>query len=806
MKISYNWIKQFLEIDLPSEQVSEILTDLGLEVESVKTHESVRGGLEGVVLGEVLHCSQHPNADRLKVTEVDLGKKVVQIVCGAPNVAKGQKVAVATVGTSLYDKEGKEFLIKKSKIRGEESDGMICAEDELGLGESHDGIMILDTDLKNGTPCKEVFDIEVDTVFEIGLTPNRADAMSHMGVARDLKAYFQFRGIKFKWSEPVIGKFIADSTDKKFSVSVESKKKVPRYMGVNIKNLTIKTSPNWLQNRLKAVGITPKNNIIDITNFVLHHLGQPLHAFDLNKIKGGIIVKSVPQDTPFVTLDGVSRKLHADDLMICDHQKPLCIAGVFGGQDSGVSENTTSIFLESAYFDPVSIRKSAKRHGLNTDASFRFERGIDPQITSKALSYAAKLVLELAGGTVEGKPYDIKQELPEAHKFMLSYEQINNTIGQEISKEEVSKILTGLEIKIENSNEEGILVEIPQYRVDVTRPADVIEEILRVYGYNNVKISTLLKTNLPDFEISNDHQIAERLSNQLVSLGFHEMINNSINSPDYGKISKSIEALEEVNIINPLGQELSQMRTSLLPGALEVLAFNINRQSKSLKFFEFGKTYQQANGSCKEEKCLSLAICGDVYSENWNVSYQPHLFFYLKGIIQQILQKNSSIDWEESISANDIFSEGLTYSHEGKTILDFGYVKNDILQKFNINQEVLFAEISFSLLADFVKNNNIQYNEIIKFPQIRRDFALLLDDSVSFDALKKVALNTEKNILKAVKLFDVYEGNELPKGKKSYGVSFYFQDPKKTLTDKYVDIIMVKLQNQFEKEFGAQLR
>ena len=806
MKISYNWIKQFLEIDLPSEQVSEILTDLGLEVESVKTHESVRGGLEGVVLGEVLHCSQHPNADRLKVTEVDLGKKVVQIVCGAPNVAKGQKVAVATVGTSLYDKEGKEFLIKKSKIRGEESDGMICAEDELGLGESHDGIMILDTDLKNGTPCNEVFDIEVDTVFEIGLTPNRADAMSHMGVARDLKAYFQFRGIKFKWSEPVIDKFIADSSDKKFSVSVESEKKVPRYMGVIIKNLTIKTSPDWLQNCLKAIGITPKNNIIDITNFVLHHLGQPLHAFDLNKIKGGIIVKNVPQDTPFVTLDGVSRKLHADDLMICDHQKPLCIAGVFGGQDSGVSENTTSIFLESAYFDPVSIRKSAKRHGLNTDASFRFERGIDPQITSKALSYAAKLVVELAGGTIEGKPYDIKQELPKAYKFMLSYEQINNTIGQEISKDEVSKILTGLEIKIENSNEGGMLVEIPQYRVDVTRPADVIEEILRVYGYNNVKISTLLKTNLPDFEISNDHQITERLSNQLVSLGFHEMINNSINSPDYGKISKNIKALEGVNIINPLGQELSQMRTSLLPGALEVLAFNINRQSKSLKFFEFGKTYLHVNGGYKEEKCLSLAICGDVYRENWNVSYQPNLFFYFKGIIQQILQKNCSIHWEESISGKDIFSKGLTFSHKGKTILDFGYVKNDILQKFNINHEVLFAEISFSVLADFIKNNNIKYNEIPKFPQIRRDFALLLDDSVSFDALKKTALNTEKNILKAVKLFDVYEGNKLPKGKKSYGVSFYFQDTKKTLTDKYVDIIMEKLQNQFEKEFGAQLR
>ena len=806
MKISYNWIKQFLKIDLPPEQVSEILTDLGLEVEGLTPFESIKGGLKGVVVGEVLQCAQHPNADRLRVTQVDLGTETVPIVCGAPNVAQGQKVAVATVGTSLWDQEGKAFLIKKSKIRGEESHGMICAEDELGLGESHDGIMVLTPDLKSGTPCSAVFDIEFDTVFEIGLTPNRADAMSHMGVARDLKAYCQFKDIDYKWSAPGTDHFSIVPTDKRFSVVVESEEKASRYMGVNINNLTIKPSPIWLQNRLKAIGITPKNNVVDITNFVLHDLGQPLHAFDLDKIKGGIVVKTVPQDTPFTTLDGVERKLHAEDLMICDHQKPLCIAGVFGGQDSGVSENTTSIFLESAYFDPISIRKSAKRHGLNTDASFRFERGIDPEITLHALKYAAKLMVELAGGTIEGELYEIMRELPEASKFMLSFDQINRTIGQEISKDDVSKILTGLEIKIEHSNDEGMLIEIPRYRVDVTRPADVIEEILRVYGYNNVEISDVLQSNLPDFVSSDDHRIAERLSNQLVSLGFNEMMNNSITSPDYGVISEGIKTLKGVNIINPLGQELSQMRTSLLPGALEVVAFNLNRQSRSLKLFELGKTYQQANEGYKEEKHLSLAISGDVYKESWNVAHQPQVFFYLKGIIQQLLQKNCPLQWEESSSEKDIFSEGLTYAHRGKSLLHFGFVKKDILDKFNINQEVLYAELDFKLLADLAKNNNIQYQEIPKFPQVRRDFALLLDHSVPFDALKKIALKTEKNILNSIELFDVYEGDKLPKGKKSYGVSFYFQDSKKTLTDKYVDRIMGKLQNQFEKELGAQLR
>jgi phenylalanyl-tRNA synthetase beta chain len=697
-------------------------------------------------------------------------------------------------------------VIKKSKIRGEERHGMICAEDELGLGESHDGIIVLEAHLKNGTPCKDIFDIEVDTVFEIGLTPNRADAMSHMGVARDLKAYCQFKNIDHKWSAPATDHFRTEPSDKKFSLEVISKDKAPRYMGVNINNLTIKPSPSWLQNRLKAIGIVPKNNVVDITNYVLHDLGQPLHAFDLDKINGGIIVKTVAQDTTFIALDGVERKLDADDLMICDHQKPLCIAGVFGGQDSGVTEKTSSIFLESAYFDPVSIRKSAKRHSLNTDASFRFERGIDPEITLYALKYAAKLITELAGGSIESDLYKINQELPEAPKFMLSFDQINKTIGQVISKDDISNILTALEIKIEHSNEEGMLIKIPSYRVDVSRPADVIEEILRVYGYNNVAISEVLQSNISDFVSLDDHQIAEQLSNQLASMGFNEMMNNSITNPDYGVFYESIKSQKVVNIINPLGQDLSQMRNSLLPGTLEVVTFNINRQSKSLRLFELGKTYHLDKKGHKEKKYVSIALTGSVYKENWNVTEQPNSFYYLKGVIEQLLQKSTSVDWEESSCKKDIFSEGLSYSLQDQFLLHFGFVKKEILKSFNINQEVLYAEIDFDLLANRIKNNDIQYQEIPKFPKVRRDFALLLDHSVSFDRLKKIAFKTDKTILNQVQLFDVYQGDKLAKGKKSYGVSFYFQDPRKTLTDKYVDKVMGKLQEQFETELGAQLR
>ena len=545
---------------------------------------------------------------------------------------------------------------------------------------------------------------------------------------------------------------------------------------------------------------------MDITNYVLHDLGQPLHAFDLDRIKDGIVVKTVDQDTPFITLDGIERKLNAEDLMICDHHKPLCIAGIYGGLDSGVNENTTSIFLESAYFNPVSIRKSAKRHGLNTDASFRFERGIDPEITVYALKRAANLIVELTGGTIESELFEIKQGMPNSSKFNLTFDQINKTIGQNISKDEISKILKGLEIKIVDSNDESMLVEIPRYRVDVTRPADVIEEILRIYGYNNVDISRVLHSNIPDFVGSDDHQITERLSNQLVSLGFNEMVNNSITRPDYGEITQSIKSVKGVNIINPLGKELSQMRTTLLPGALEVVAFNLNRQSKSLKLYEFGKIYQQEKDGFKEEKKLSLIICGDVVKDNWNVTHQPQLFFYFKGIIQHILQKNCPFECEESTTKNYVYSEGLNYSQNGNSLLDFGFVKKEILRQFEINQEVLYAELDFSLIADISKSSSILYQEIPKFPLVRRDFALQLDNSIPFNKLKKIAFKTEKYILNSVELFDVYEGDNIPRGKKSYGVSFYFQDPKKTLTDQHVDKIMGKLQNQFEKQLGAKLR
>ena len=806
MKIAYNWIKQFLKVDLSQEQVCEMLTNLGLEVEGISSFESIKGGLKGVIIGEILNCIPHPNADRLKVTQVDLGCEKVQIVCGASNVAKGQKVAVATIGTELYDHKGDAFQIKKSKIRGEESFGMICAENELGLGNSHDGIMVLDKNLKNGTPCNEVFDLGSDQVFEIGLTPNRADAMSHMGVARDLKALCHFKGIPYKWSMPEIKSFKTENSTKSFSVSVEATDKSPLYLGVTISDLTIAPSPSWLQNRLRSLGLSPKNNVVDVTNFVLHDIGQPIHAFDLNKIEKEIIVKTVDQDTAFVTLDGEKRKLDSEDLMICDHEKPLCIAGVFGGIDSGVSENTTSVFLESAFFDPVSVRKSAKRHGLNTDASFRFERGVDPDLTKYALKYASNMIVELTGGVIKDQIYEVISGLPKTPKFILKYDDINKTIGQEISKEDIFKILNGLEIIIEHYNEDGLLIEIPRYRVDVTRPADVIEEILRVYGYNNIGISSSLLSNIPTYLAVDNHQIGERLSNQLVDLGFNEMINNSITTPKYAELTPGLKSVKAVNIINPLGKELSQMRSSILPSTLEVIKFNINRQSKNLKLFELGKTYKKLKGSFKESKYLSLSLTGNVYNENWNVDNQPGAFFYFKGVLNKVIEKNTSAEWEEKNSHLDIFSEGLSYFIDDKHLLEFGFLKKQILKTFDIDQEVIYAEIDFNAFAELAKKNHVQIREIPKFPISRRDFALLLDSSIQFDSIKQIAFKTEESILSSVELFDVYQGKNLPKGKKSYGVSFYFQNPRKTLTDKYVDKIMRKLQKQFESKLGAQLR
>ena len=806
MKISFNWIKQFLKIDLPTLEVSEMLTNLGLEVEGVTTFESVKGGLGGVIVGEVLSCDQHPEADRLKVTQVDLGAEKVQIVCGAPNVAKGQKVAVATVGTTLYDNEGVAFKIKKSKIRGQESFGMICAEDELGLGTSHEGIMVLSDELKAGAPCSEVFNIEKDHVFEIGLTPNRSDAMSHMGVARDLMAFCVFEEIDFEWNSPNAARFKIENTTKTFPVNVEDKDLAPTYVGITISDIKVKPSPKWLQNRLKAIGLNPKNNIIDITNYVLHDLGQPLHAFDLDKLEGGIVVKTLAKDTSFTTLDGVERKLNAEDLMICDQKKPLCIAGVFGGLESGVNDETTSIFLESAYFDPISIRKTAKRHGLNTDASFRYERGIDPEITEFALKYAASMIVDIAGGFVSSEIETVVQEQEPASNFMLNYEVVWRTIGQKISIDDLTKILNALEIRINQATESGMVIEVPKYRVDVTRPADVIEEILRVYGYNKIKSPNTLHTNLPKYSPISKHNTAELMSKQLVSQGFNEMINNSITSPSYADLSESISKIAPVNILNPLGKEISQLRTSLLPSALEVIAFNLKRQSKRLKFFELGKVYQEKNDGYKESKFISLVFTGAVYEENWNVQNQPGNFFFFKGVLNQLIQKKTAQEWIESPTEEDLYTEGLNYKINNKTLLNFGYVKDDILKKFDIDQTVLYAELDIEFLFDLTLKNKLKFNEIPKFSVSRRDFALLLNEEVAFNEIKSLALKTEKNILKEIKLFDVYIGKNLPEGKKSYGVSFYFQDKKKTLTDKYMDQVMNKLQQQFESALGAQLR
>ena len=806
MKISFNWIKQFLKIDLPTLEVSEMLTNLGLEVEGVTAFESIKGGLEGVIVGEVLSCDQHPDADRLKVTQVDLGDQKVQIVCGAPNVAKGQKVAVATVGTTLYDNEGVAFKIKKSKIRGQESFGMICAEDELGLGASHEGIMVLSDELKAGASCSEVFNIEKDHVFEIGLTPNRSDAMSHMGVARDLKALFIFEEIDFEWNSPNAARFKINNTTKTFPVTVEDKDLVPTYAGITISDIEVKPSPKWLQNRLKAIGLNPKNNIIDITNYVLHDLGQPLHAFDLDKLEGGIVVKTLAKDTSFTTLDGVERKLSAEDLMICDQKKPLCIAGVFGGLESGVNDETTSVFIESAYFDPISIRKTAKRHGLNTDASFRYERGIDPEITEFALKYAASMIVDIAGGFVSSEIETVAQEQEPEINFMLNYEVVWRTIGQKISIDDLIKILNALEIRINQATESGMVIEIPKYRVDVTRPADVIEEILRVYGYNKIETPDTLHTNLPKYSPISKHNTAELMSKQLVSQGFNEMINNSITSPSYADLSESISKIAPVNILNPLGKEISQLRTSLLPSALEVIAFNLKRQSKRLKFFELGKVYQEKNDGYKESKFISLVFTGAVYEENWNVQNQPGNFFFFKGVLNQLIQKKTAQEWIESPTEEDVYTEGLNYKINNKTLLNFGYVKDDILKKFDIDQTVLYAELDIEFLFDLTLKNKLKFKEIPKFPVSRRDFALLLNEEVAFNEVKSLALKTEKNILKEIKLFDVYIGKNLPEGKKSYGVSFYFQDKKKTLTDKYMDQVMNKLQQIFESELGAQLR
>tara|TARA_R110002124_G_scaffold227889_1_gene393187 strand:- start:87390 stop:89816 length:2427 start_codon:yes stop_codon:yes gene_type:complete len=808
MKISYNWLKQFINVNWEAEKTGKLLTDLGLEIEGIESFTSVPGGLKGVVAGHVLDCKQHSNADRLKLTNVDLGDgNTVQIVCGAPNVAKGQKVPVATIGTTLYDDKGEPWTIKKGKIRGEVSEGMICAEDELGLGTSHDGIMVLDDSLKPGTLLSEILEVENDQVFEIGLTPNRADAMSHWGVARDLKAGLLQHDISIELITPSTSNFKIENRTLKIDVNVENTTLAPRYCGLTISGLKVAESPKWIQNRLKAIGLAPINNIVDITNYVLHELGQPLHAFDATKITGNTInVKTLPAGTKFVTLDGEERKLHEEDLMICDAEKPLCIAGVFGGLNSGVTESTTSIFLESAYFDPVSVRKTAKRHGLNTDASFRFERGIDPNATEYALMHAAILITEIAGGKITSDVIDVYPKKITDHQVVLNFDNATKLIGEEIPKEKTKQILTSLDIKVNNVTETGIGMTIPAYRNDVTREADVIEEILRVYGYNKIKFTEKLNTSIAITQPVEDYQIQNKIGSLLTAIGFNEMLCNSLTSPKYLELTESLSANHNVEMLNPLSQDLSVMRQSMLFGGLEALAYNSNRKMSNIKLFEFGKTYHNYPDGREEKKHLSLVISGNTTEDNWYNGSQKSDFFYGKGIVTSILERLGINDLTERSVKNDIFSEGISLVKNKMPLVEFGVVRKKVLKAFDIDSETLYIDFVWDNVLSEISSEDIKMRPIPKFPKVKRDFALLIDENVGFDALKNAAFQTEKQLLKEVSLFDVYTGSKLPKGKKSYALSFTIQDERKTLTDKQIDKIMSKLEQRFAKDFGASLR
>jgi phenylalanyl-tRNA synthetase beta chain len=802
LKISHNWLQQFIKTDLSTEEISIMLTDLGLEVEGMYSYESIKGGLQGVVVGEVLSCEPHPNADRLKKTEVLLGEnEIVPIVCGAPNVAKGQKVLVATVGTLLTFHDGTEVKISKSKIRGEVSMGMICAEDELGLGSNHDGILVLDHNKIPGTPAASIFEVEIDTVYEIGLTPNRADAMSHLGVARDLKALCTLRNIPFEWSVPETSSFHVDTTQKTIPVEIEDSEKCLQYHGLTLTNIKISPSPQWLQNRLKAIGINPKNNIVDVTNYVMHELGQPLHAFDADKINEKIVVKTFPKNTSFITLDGTERKLTDEDLMIGDPKESHCIAGVFGGIHSGVDEQTNSVFLESAYFNPVSIRKTAKYHGLNTDASFRFERGIDPEIGIYALKRAAILIKQLSGGEISSNIQEFSRPLEEPKQIFLSYEKIEKTIGQSLEKEELYTILSGLEIGIVNVTEAGIGMTIPRYRVDVTRPADVIEEILRVYGYNRLEEKPLVFEANPPYQWKSIHKIENEVASKLSSFGFFETLNNSLSSPEY-----TSDFHQAVTLVNPLGKELSKMRQTLLYQALEVVSFNLNRQNKQLKLYEFGSIYGKSGDAFIEAKRLSLSISGEVFNSHWELNSQPDPFYYFKGILSDLFKSlgYSEPNFDETVASH--FDLAFSLEINAKKYGHFGIVSSTLRNQFGIDQEVYFAELNWEELTKHAFSKPIIYEEVAKFPLMRRDFALLIDKNVSFQSLKDTAYKTERKILQDVNLFDVYEGKNLPKDKKSYGISFTFQDKNKTLTDKQVERVMEQLLQNFKSQFGAELR
>jgi phenylalanyl-tRNA synthetase beta chain len=816
MKISYNWILEYLKTDKKPEELGTILTNIGLEVEGMEDWISVKGGLRKVITGEVKTCKRHPNADKLFLTTVDIGTgDNLKIVCGAPNVEAGQKVAVATPGAEINWK-GESFEIKRSKIRGEISEGMICAEDELGLGDSHEGIMVLPEDTPIGIPVHEVFHVEYDTVFEIGLTPNRVDGVSHFGVARDLNAYFNV----FKPSSvslPSVEVFKVDNNSRHIPVVIENESDCIRYSGLTISGVSVKESPEWLKNRLKAIGLSPVNNIVDITNYVLHESGQPLHAFDADKIAGEkVIVKNLPEKTRFITLDEEERKLSSSDLMICDAEKGMCIAGVFGGIGSGVTNQTQNIFLESACFNPVSIRKTARRHDLHTDASFRFERGSDPNITVWALKRAAILMKELAEGTISSEIIDIYPRKIEKPLVEVSYDNITRLTGKEINRKDIKKILASLDIDITETDKDTFSCTVPTYRVDVLREADIIEEILRIYGYNNIEVPNKVNSTLSFFEKPNKERVINTISDMLSGAGFTEIISNSLNPASWYRESSDFNNDSLVMLANPLSSDLDCMRQSLLYGGLSSISRNINRQSPDLRFFEFGTCYflkrekQPGNtvDNYLEKLDLDLFITGSESPENWNNQNKKTDFYSIKSVVEIILKK-VGFDFEAfdiKERKQEYYAEGLELSIKGDLIAHYGRIHKNYLQKQEIKQDVYYGHIEFGAVLNRLKHHTISFGELPKYPSVRRDLALLVDKAVRFEQIRKLAFKTEKDLLRQVGLFDVYESESLGKNKKSYAVSFILRDNKRTLTDKIIDKVMKKFVEVFEKEIGAQIR
>lgn len=815
MNISLNWLKDYIQVDLNVEEICEILTSIGLEVGGYEKFESIRGGLKGLVVGEVKTCEPHPDSDHLHITTVDLGDgRLTPIVCGAPNVAAGQKVIVATLGTVLYD-EDKEFVIKKSKIRGQESEGMICAEDEIGIGHDHAGIIVLPDDTKVGTPAAEYYHITTDYTIEVDITPNRVDGASHLGVARDLAAYLRQKQ-DISYTLPSVDHFKPDSNTAEISIEVQRPEACPRYAGICIEGVKVQESPEWLQTRLKAIGLHPINNIVDVTNYILFELGQPLHSFDKDKIKGNkVIVRSFPTGTKFTTLDGVERELNENDLMVCNAEEPMCIAGVFGGLESGITDQTTNVFLESACFDPVFVRKTARRHGLNTDASFRFERGSDPNIVIYALKRAALLIKELGGGKITSEIIDIYPEPVKDFEVEVKYARIDRLIGKAIGHDRIKKILHSLEIKIVREDEEGLLLLVPPYRVDVRREADVVEDILRIYGFNNIEVPAKVNSTLSYSEKPDDFQLKNKVAELLVANGFHEIMNNSLTKASYFENLNTYHPEQTVLLFNPLSSDLNAMRQSLLFGGLETIAYNINRKNASLRLFEFGKayTFHRKEGDnhlkqYKEEDKLALFITGSKIQASWNSKEEKTDFFNLKSYAETILIrmgfKPEFLNIEET--TEDIYREGLTYAQNGKHIVTLGMLSHSVLKSLDIDQDVYYAEFSWENILKALKNHTISFTPMPKFPAVKRDLALLLDKKISFKEVREIAMRTEKNLLKSVNLFDVYEGEKLGTDKKSYAVSFTLQDEEKTLTDKQIDKIMNKLMGAYQHLLGAEIR